>query len=648
MAPHPGTEAEYLREKARRDLLSLLEGVRGKKNLVVSKDLAGPVGLFVKFSVLQEYGVDRVFLLENRNVDSSQRNVIFLIHAEKPNHVQSAADQIKRLQKNESNIEHEFSVFWVPRRTLVSNQILEEEGVIGDVSVAEFPLSFNEILRLQFNKDHNPQPIYLSAKALMQIQLRHGYFPRIVGKGDKARKVVDQLLRMRRELDAEGSLGGSGGKLMASNTIENLIIIDRDVDFATVLMTQLTYEGLVDELFGINHNHTEVDTSIIGYAAPQASSNSSNTSKQSLKRKVQVDSSDQLFSQLRDANFAIVGGILNKVARRLESDYDSRHGAKSTSELREFVNKLPAYQAEHSSLKIHTNLAEEIMRRTRSDIFRQTLGVQQNIAAGADSTSQYDTIEELIARDAPITTILRLLCLDSCINGGLRPRDLDNFKKQVLQGYGYQHLLTLSNLEKMELLQPKVPSTGILLQGGSISAAGAKTNYNSLRKSLRLIVDEVDEQSPNDISYVYSGYAPLSVRLVQCVLQKAYVQALVKGNHSPQAAAAAAGAASTTPGWLGFEDVVKNARGSSFNIVPKGDEKAARARQTLTGSGGAKTVFVFFLGGITFTEIAALRFIAQHEAGRRNIIICTTAILNGDRMVRAGMEQGNLQNVCDN
>ncbi|EZF32399.1 hypothetical protein H109_01830 [Trichophyton interdigitale MR816] len=652
MAPHPGAEAEYLREKARRDLLSLLEGVRGKKNLVVSRDLAGPVGLFVKFSVLQEYGVDRVFLIENGNVDSSQRNVIFLVHAEKPNHVLSAADQIKRLQKNESNIEHEFSVFWVPRRTLVSNQILEEEGIIGDVSIAEFPLYFlpleNDVLSLELPDafsdlylDHNPQPIHLSAKALMQIQLRHGYFPRIVGKGDNARKVVDQLLRMRRELDAEGSLGGSGGKLMASNTIENLIIIDRDVDFATVLMTQLTYEGLVDELFGINHNHTEVDTSIIGYAAPQAPSNSSNTSKQNLKRKVQVDSSDQLFSQLRDANFAIVGGILNKVARRLESDYDSRHGAKSTSELREFVNKLPAYQAEHSSLKIHTNLAEEIMRHTRSDIFRRTLGVQQNIAAGADSTSQYDTIEELIARDVPITTVLRLLCIDSCINGGLRPRDLDNFKKQVLQGYGYQHLLTLSNLEKMELLQPKVPSTGILLPGGSSSAAGAKTNYNSLRKSLRLIVDEVDEQNPNDISYVYSGYAPLSVRLVQCVLQKAYVQALVKGNPSPQAAAAAAGAASTTPGWLGFEDVVKSARGSSFNIVPKGDEKAARTRQTLTGSGGAKTVFVFFLGGITFTEIAALRFIAQHEAGRRNIIICTTAILNGDRIIRAGMEQGD-------
>jgi hypothetical protein len=53
--------------------------------------LAGPLGLFVKFSVLQEHGVDKVFLLENENVDSSQRNVVFLVYAENPNHVQATA-----------------------------------------------------------------------------------------------------------------------------------------------------------------------------------------------------------------------------------------------------------------------------------------------------------------------------------------------------------------------------------------------------------------------------------------------------------------------------------------------------------------------------------------------------------------------------
>ena len=58
---------------------------------MISKELAGPVGLFVKFSVLQEYGVDRVFLLENDNVDSSQRNVIFLASGEKAGQVKSTA-----------------------------------------------------------------------------------------------------------------------------------------------------------------------------------------------------------------------------------------------------------------------------------------------------------------------------------------------------------------------------------------------------------------------------------------------------------------------------------------------------------------------------------------------------------------------------
>jgi hypothetical protein len=104
MAAHSAVRAinsQEITEKARRDLLHLLEGVckaykdlschaqrlnklqvRGKKNLVIEKALAGTIGLFVKFSTLQEYGVDKVFFLENHNVDASQRNVVFLVRGE--------------------------------------------------------------------------------------------------------------------------------------------------------------------------------------------------------------------------------------------------------------------------------------------------------------------------------------------------------------------------------------------------------------------------------------------------------------------------------------------------------------------------------------------------------------------------------------
>lgn len=105
------SEADHLRTKARKDLLNLLEGVskaaiqsppvpvsladilqvRGKKNLVISKALTGPINLFVNFPTLKEYGVDKLFVVENGNTDSSQRNIVYLVNGEKASQVQATA-----------------------------------------------------------------------------------------------------------------------------------------------------------------------------------------------------------------------------------------------------------------------------------------------------------------------------------------------------------------------------------------------------------------------------------------------------------------------------------------------------------------------------------------------------------------------------
>lgn len=52
--------------------------------MVIEQSLAGPVGILVKFSTLQDYGVDKVFFLENKNIDNSQKNIVFLVGGEKP------------------------------------------------------------------------------------------------------------------------------------------------------------------------------------------------------------------------------------------------------------------------------------------------------------------------------------------------------------------------------------------------------------------------------------------------------------------------------------------------------------------------------------------------------------------------------------
>lgn len=54
-------------------------------------------------------------------------------------HANISIEQISQIRQ-ESKTDHEFSVFWVPRRTLVSDRILEENGVLGEVTIGECPL----------------------------------------------------------------------------------------------------------------------------------------------------------------------------------------------------------------------------------------------------------------------------------------------------------------------------------------------------------------------------------------------------------------------------------------------------------------------------------------------------------------------------
>ncbi len=91
-----------------------------------------------------------------------------------------------------------------------------------------------------------------------------------------------------------------------------------------------------------------------------------------------------------------------------------------------------------------------------------------------------------------------------------------------------------------------------------------KSSFGALKRGMRLLVDDIDDKDPTDIAYVFSGYAPLSTRLVE---------AAVKG-----------------PGWaLLPEDVLKNLPGPSFDIEQDSQEEAGSSRRTTTTSPGRQS-----------------------------------------------------------
>jgi hypothetical protein len=147
------------------------------------------------------------------------------------------------------------------------------------------------------------------------------------------------LLRMRREqsvIDEVSSITAAKTPSLlntVSNHIDQFIIIDRNVDLVTPLCTELTYEGLIDETMGIKHCFVELDAALVnpapaaankGAASPQVSMPPPPppSSMPAKKKKYVLNSSDKLFSQLRDQNFAVVGGMLNKIAKRINENYE--------------------------------------------------------------------------------------------------------------------------------------------------------------------------------------------------------------------------------------------------------------------------------------------------------------------------------------
>lgn len=48
------------------------------------------------------------------------------------------------------------------------------------------------------------------------------------------------------------------------------------------------------------------------------------------------------------------------------------------------------------------------------------------------------------------------MCIQSIANSGLKQRVIEYYKREIIQVYGFEHMLTMNNLEKCGLLRVQV------------------------------------------------------------------------------------------------------------------------------------------------------------------------------------------------
>ncbi|GAB2223490.1 hypothetical protein Droror1_Dr00017631 [Drosera rotundifolia] len=96
----------------------------------------------------------------------------------------------------------------------------------------------------------------------------------------------------------------------------------------------------------------------------------------------------------------------------------------------------------------------------------------------------------MIHKQEPFLGFLRLLVLFSVTNLGLPKRQFDYLRREILHSYGFEHVVTMTNLERAGLFRKQE----------------LKSNWLTIKRAMRLVVEDSNTANPFDISYVFSGY----------------------------------------------------------------------------------------------------------------------------------------------
>ncbi|RLV92641.1 hypothetical protein DV515_00013735, partial [Chloebia gouldiae] len=687
-APEP-PDFGILKRLARDQLVYLLEQLPGRKDLFIEADLMSPLDRIANVSILKQHDVDKLYKVETRPGPGASDQFCFLVRprvrtmrfiagecgpsggcarperlwaspapglALSPGRAQGSgawrglcgvSTDIVNADKM-SGRSRKYKIIFSPQKFYACEMVLEEEGVFGDVTCDEWsfyllPLD-EDIISMElpeFFRDYflegDHRWINPVARALQLLSSLYGPFGRTYGIGRCAKMSYELWRDLEEESESEGqgrkpeighvflmdrgglrqgqrpglccgqhvSPRGREGRVGRQEEREGSLApaLPADTDYVTALCSQVVYEGLVDDTFRIKCGSVDFGPDVT-------------SSDKSIK--VLLNSQDKVFSQIRNEHFSSVFGFLSQKSRNLQAQYDRRRGM-DIKQMKDFVSQeLKGLKQEHRLLSLHIGACESIMKKKTKQDFQETIKAEHSLLEGFDVRESTSFIEEHIDRQVSPVESLRLMCLLSITENGLIPKDYRSLKTQYLQSYGPEHLLTFHNLKRIGLLTEQSAGETLTAVESKVSklvtdrAAGKitdafnslarKSNFRAISKKLGLIPrldGEYDLKMPRDMAYVFGGaYVPLSCKIIEQVLERR--------------------------GWQGLEEVVRLLNGHEFCVSDSAAEDGPAGESQ-------RVILAVFLGGCTFSEIAALRFLGK-ERGYKFIFL-TTAITNSARMM---------------
>ena len=256
------------------------------------------------------------------------------------------------------------------------------------------------------------------------------------------------------------------------------------------------------------------------------------------------------------------------------------------------------------------------MRLKKQANFSEQLQAERDIIEGSNVKEALSFIETFVIRQVCPLISLRLLSLLSVTQDGLSSKQYRSLSKLYAQSFGHEHVITFLNLKKLKLFyEHPSPSPTALLDSTPLSINPRKSHrFRDTVKKLGLIPtrSSYDLKNPEDASFVFGG---AFVPVICCLLDSLLMTTETAGNSTTAA----------------LNDTSKCLSGGGIRV----SKRSAGSNRNLGSWSNARVIAVYFLGGVTFAEISAIRFWSLKKGVK--VVVLTTSILNGNSLMRSLM-----------
>ncbi|CAH2258731.1 jg5409 [Pararge aegeria aegeria] len=624
-------------------LQNILSQCGDKVDLIIDPSLIKPLERICGVAWLRQHGVDKIYKMDPQLGATANLIRVYFIPACIQKY-KCVLDQISSVISHNPSLADAkcFNIIIVPKVVSSYDSILENRGLYDIVKLYTFAWELmtldDQLLSLELpflykqlfvEQNHS----LLSSIAMSLWSLFHvtGRPNCILSLGKLSASVLD-ILEIYKESYSREFLDTN-----SSQEIGSLIIIDRDQDYPSSLLTPATYSGLLSEIFNITCGQVELNVketklkkgklNLVNSEAPQSKSTS-----------VMLDSSlDNLYGEIKHRHFSEVLSVLSSKAKLLKNEDIKALGIQ---EMKHFVaTKLQQVTLFKQNLVNHVMASETILSEMNNKFENLTL-TESEMLNNRNKKSNFTYIDEIFGTDIHMYNSLRLMCLLS-LTQGLSYEEYNSLVNKYLLAFGYKFLYIFNNLVTAGLLvQPSSPKLSLTNLGNfSERLPKWQNEFQTIANKLKQLPSKSkhDGTSP---SYVFnSGYVPLVAVLCNVLLtSESLLEVLTKLSALSELKVGGAVIERLKEGFKSLDESLSNLTINSvldFGCCnAKSLLKTMKTDNKLNGfSLKPRTILVFLIGGVTYAEVAACNVI-QTATGSK-IIIASDCVASGSDLMLA-------------